>query len=645
MSASRRFLTPAVLSTVASVVLALGVAGVASAGTPAQTSDPIAAKYAALGGTRSVLGSPVGANYPTAGGGQARDYQNGSIYWSGASGAREVRGLIRDQYRTLGGPAGPLGYPTTDETGTPDGVGRFNHFTGSGGGSIYWTPNSGAHAVYGAIRARWAGLGWERGPLGYPATDENVTPDRTGRYNHFTGSGGGSVYWTQATGARSVYGDIRQKWATLGWERGSLGYPTSDEYAIAGGRRNDFVNGSIAWTASTRATKVTYVADPTPAPTPPPGSNPSTLEVNLADTGKVATQIGTGSINPPSTNGVYGADLGHMFMNNGRLMMAFGDTFGGPAAADFFSTTHQDWRSNVMGIARADDSPADGIRFTSTVTDRPNHAKELLSSKKIDGNEMTVIPTYGISVGPRAYLHYMSVRQWGLPGQWTLNGSGFAYSDNGGQTWTKAPMMWSGPSNFGQVSLVNNGGYVYVYGIPGGRYGGMKLARVPEGSVLNKAAYQYWNGSAWITGNEYAATTIIAGPVGEMSVQYNTYYRKWIMMYLVDSTQQIVLRTADSLTGPWTDAQVVADSSKYPQLYAPYIMPTFNNTKDIWFTMSMFGPYNVSMMRTSLTAKAPTAPLPATLVPRSAAPTPPANRTEDPAAHGAGSTPTAATGN
>ena len=40
-----------------------------------------------------------------------------------------------------------LGYPTTDESGTPDHIGRYNHFAGSGGGSIYWTRTTGAHAV------------------------------------------------------------------------------------------------------------------------------------------------------------------------------------------------------------------------------------------------------------------------------------------------------------------------------------------------------------------------------------------------------------------------------------------------------------------------------------------------------------------
>jgi uncharacterized protein with LGFP repeats len=33
----------------------------------------------------------------------------------------------------------------------------------------------------------------------------------------------------------------------MGWERGRLGYPITDEYGILNGRRNDFVHGPISY--------------------------------------------------------------------------------------------------------------------------------------------------------------------------------------------------------------------------------------------------------------------------------------------------------------------------------------------------------------------------------------------------------------
>ncbi|RSD15841.1 LGFP repeat-containing protein, partial [Amycolatopsis eburnea] len=67
-----------------------------------------------------------------------------------------------------------------------------------------------------------------------------------GRYNHF--SLGHSIYYTVATGAHAVKGEIRKRWAALGWERSYLRYPTSDEYVVNGVYRSDFQGGYITFT-------------------------------------------------------------------------------------------------------------------------------------------------------------------------------------------------------------------------------------------------------------------------------------------------------------------------------------------------------------------------------------------------------------
>jgi len=96
---------------------------------------------------------------------------------------------ISDKYNSLG--TGFLGAPTGPETSTPDSVGRFQHYQF---GSIYWTPQTGAHEVHGAIRDKWATLGWERSFLGYPTTDEFQTPDLIWENNRFQH---GSILWSR----------------------------------------------------------------------------------------------------------------------------------------------------------------------------------------------------------------------------------------------------------------------------------------------------------------------------------------------------------------------------------------------------------------------------------------------------------------
>ncbi|KZB85230.1 PQQ-dependent sugar dehydrogenase [Amycolatopsis regifaucium] len=220
-----------------------------------QIEGQILAKYLAQGGHRK-FGPPATDEMATPDGvGRYNHFPNwpgtlqSSIYWTMSTGAHPVYGRIRVKWAALGWEAGPLGYPTTDELPTPDGIGRFNHF--SKNSSIYYTVQTDAKAIWGRIRARWEALGWEAGPLGYPTMEEAPTPDGIGRFVHFTEAG--SIYWTTQTDAHGVWGAIRQRWEALDWEAGYLRYPTTDEFSVPGGRQNNFQGGDVFWNASNGA--------------------------------------------------------------------------------------------------------------------------------------------------------------------------------------------------------------------------------------------------------------------------------------------------------------------------------------------------------------------------------------------------------
>ncbi|MEJ2871718.1 glycoside hydrolase family 88 protein [Actinomycetospora sp. OC33-EN08] len=67
---------------------------------------------------------------------------------------------------------------------------------------------------------------------------------------------GGSIYWSQATGAHAVRGAILTRYKALNGPSGVLGFPTTDETTFSGGRRTDFAKGTIVWY---QATNQTYV--------------------------------------------------------------------------------------------------------------------------------------------------------------------------------------------------------------------------------------------------------------------------------------------------------------------------------------------------------------------------------------------------
>jgi hypothetical protein len=86
---------------------------------------------------------------------------------------RMAEEAIGAKYHHLGGPGGCLGKLMIDVTVCPDGIGYCSHYEG---GSIYFSPQTGAHEVRGAIRDRWLGLGAEQSFLGYPTEDERDGP-------------------------------------------------------------------------------------------------------------------------------------------------------------------------------------------------------------------------------------------------------------------------------------------------------------------------------------------------------------------------------------------------------------------------------------------------------------------------------------
>lgn len=98
----------------------------------------------------------------------------------------------------------------------------------------------------------WESMGAEHSFLGAPTSDVDPTPDGIGKFQHYANDG--AIYWTQALGAHEVHGAIYSLWASQGYERGSLGYPSSHEYAKHGSNRNTrisrFEHGHVVWEAS-----------------------------------------------------------------------------------------------------------------------------------------------------------------------------------------------------------------------------------------------------------------------------------------------------------------------------------------------------------------------------------------------------------
>jgi len=301
---------------------------------------------------------------------------------------------------------------------------------------------------------------------------------------------------------------------------------------------------------------------------------------------------------------VGGTDLGIIWeLTPGRYGLFFGDTFGSD-----FAPNHQkpgpnggSWRSNVLAFSE-DGQLEDGITFSEMAVDTKGRAREIVfGGKDGSGNgNWTSIPTGAIRANNVDYVHYMNIRNWT---GWITNHSGLYKSTNDGKTWSRCGNVnFAATSKFGQVGYFKKDGYVYMIGTPPGRNGSACLARIAEADMENQSNYEYWNGNdqQWIKGEEDKATVIISGTVGELSFIYNESFKKWIIAYFNSDKYNITMRSADNITGPWSAPVELAAGTQYAQLYGSFFHPLSVRGRNLYFTMSMWLPYNVFLMKVEL---------------------------------------------
>ncbi|WP_313674549.1 hypothetical protein [Mycolicibacterium sp.] len=192
LSRTVRRLTLGVAATAAAAAL---VVPSAVASPDSDATDAINQAWEAAGGSGSVLGAKDGDVFEV-GDGYGQKFSAGKIFFTPTTGAHLIYGAVLDKYESLGGPAdSDLGFPNIDTV--PGLVGpksRVNTFSASDKPAIFWTPDTGAWSVRGALNAAWDRLGGSAGTLGVPVEDERYDGDVVSQ--KFSG---GQLSWNRAT--------------------------------------------------------------------------------------------------------------------------------------------------------------------------------------------------------------------------------------------------------------------------------------------------------------------------------------------------------------------------------------------------------------------------------------------------------------
>ncbi len=316
------------------------------------------------------------------------------------------------------------------------------------------------------------------------------------------------------------------------------------------------------------------------------------------------------------TSNIPGADLGVVFTHylNGKhyLYFAVGDINQNPI-------------NTSNALARSSSNPADCL-------DLEWLAHPIYPAKRIVGVDFSTVPAGGISLNNKIYLYMMQVLDWGVsppPARALL-----LKSEDDGKTFSQVPGVTWGVSNkiintkFINVApvLSKKDGYVYLFGTGTYRGSAIYLARVSSDKIENLSEYSYYTASGNWSSNPNDAIAIVDGQIGELSVQWNSFLNKWVMMYYDLSGNGVAVRTSKEPWGEWSKPAIVFKENpasleqfaKYNErttkcllgslecdeyfanIYAPYVLPNEFQSSDnqLYFTISLWSPYTVFLMKT-----------------------------------------------
>ena len=170
-----------------------------------------------------------------------------------------VGGAVLARYQGLGGPAGILGYPASDQSA--GGTQQFQNSAALAGNPV--------RVVSGIVLAKWALLKYETGAAGAPLGEASTFSTFEANSGAAQSFANGVIYGA-AAGPRAgqeyfVSGLILARYNAIGGAAGGFGMPVGDETVAGALHQQNFEGGNIAYSAGDT------VAVEHPTPKAPPG--------------------------------------------------------------------------------------------------------------------------------------------------------------------------------------------------------------------------------------------------------------------------------------------------------------------------------------------------------------------------------------
>jgi stage II sporulation protein D len=154
---------------------------------------------------------------------------------------------IIKRWRNLGGPESVVGSPRDTEFAVLSGTRQqFEK------GQMFFSPATGPRELYGPVLTTYRKAGGPKSKLGFPKT-----PVRHRGEHRFARFQKGGIYKVQSTAPVTVTGPIHARFLKAGGMR-KVGWPRTSNYSVTNGERVDFGKASIVWNRNTKRTRIIW---------------------------------------------------------------------------------------------------------------------------------------------------------------------------------------------------------------------------------------------------------------------------------------------------------------------------------------------------------------------------------------------------
>jgi hypothetical protein len=366
-----------------------------------------------------------------------------------------------------------------------------------------------------------------------------------------------------------------------------------------------------------------------------------------------------------------GTDLGASFSHDGRIYFLFGDSH--PT-----QMPNAQRPANGNSIAHTTDAePESGLDLTFVSAPDGGYSSPTLPGVSLSSFE---VPSGGFSLNNTMYVFFTTDHTRDMNGDELMGRSVLARSQDSGQTfaqvhelsrlseggkfinvspWVVEDLSVLGAGSSGPGLLLWGSGryrtsspylaYIELSDIEaqtvqseGTSNPLARILRPSKRKRLVNPSYRFFSGTdpethkPHFSASEADATPLFVHPyIGELSVSWNPFLRRWLMLYNCLEPRGIVLRSAVYPWGPWSGASVIFDpvqdggychfmhraweadpatrcdsvhdpgrEAEWGGEYGPYVIAPYTTGDEsestIYYVMSTWNPYNIVLMKSTL---------------------------------------------